>query len=561
MSKELGELRPSQLLFYHGPGSIVDMLSGSIMVMAADLWKIPNINDVEDERIKRALGISKVKLLNINYEKIDVKAKQFPKWRVCPKCGLMTDWNTNECYYCKKEKEVSIELFPSRFVFACKHGHIKDFPWDEWVHRGKVCEKPLLKMTSKGLAGSLSDMSVQCMKCKTKRSLATILKEEIPCSGERPWLGDVEDCQATMEPVLRGAAKLYSPILFSALSIPLREGTEDSLYYKALKKKDDLLKIKEQFPEEMYIQYVKTILDIKESDLPLIEQILNGEYQVPCTYESIRKQEWNTLIAKNIDDLNDTGYKAVEVDIHPDMKKYFSAIVKVESLPEMQVLRGFTRLHYPDPFDMSDIPISSIMKSDKTDWLPAVKNLGEGIFFQFDINQLRKWELRDVVREESIKIFNRYNIRREQMGNVQIELNERSLLLHTFSHAMIQEFARFSGYATTALRERIYCSNDMFGVLIYTASSDSEGSLGGLIELSRPEKLKLIFTRALAKMEFCSSDPHCSDAEFEFQSSINGAACHACTFVSETSCEWGNQLLDRRMLIPISEKDLAFFDY
>jgi hypothetical protein len=42
------------------------------------------------------------------------------------------------------------------------------------------------------------------------------------------------------------------------------------------------------------------------------------------------------------------------------------------------------------------------------------------------------------------------------------------------------------GYGSSALRERIYCNLEfpdekMNGVLIYTASGDSEGSLGGLV--------------------------------------------------------------------------------
>ncbi|WP_345613728.1 hypothetical protein, partial [Pseudonocardia adelaidensis] len=39
------------------------------------------------------------------------------------------------------------------------------------------------------------------------------------------------------------------------------------------------------------------------------------------------------------------------------------------------------------------------------------------------------------------------------------------------------------------------------------------------------------------------------------QSSINGAACHSCAFVSETSCEWGNQLLDRRVLLLLNQQE------
>jgi hypothetical protein len=100
----------------------------------------------------------------------------------------------------------------------------------------------------------------------------------------------------------------------------------------------------------------------------------------------------------------------------------------------------------------------------------------------------------------------------------------------------------------------------MMGVLIYTASSDSEGSLGGLIELTKPEKLVPIFLSALDKMEYCSSDPHCSDGDFKMQTSSNGAACHSCAYVSETSCEWNNQLLDRRMVASITDyENLLYF--
>lgn len=564
MERQFGQLRPSQLLFYHGPGAIVDMLSGSVMIMAADLWDFRSKNVIEDERVRSSLGVPYLSLLNEDQEMISVTARPFPKWKVCPRCGMMTEWDTRECYYCGKEN-VKIELFPSRFVIACKHGHIRDFPWIEWLHEGEEeCKKPILKMTYRGMAGSLSDMYVQCVKCRKQKSLANIMKFTMDCTGERPWIGDEEQdkeqCKEQMETVLRGASKLYTPIVFSTLSIPLSDGREDNLIEKVNREKHNLLKIKDRSYEQ-FKQIALILLDITENELPAVEQILNGEYEQSVSYETIRKQEWNTIIKKNVDYLEETGFKSVEVEIHEQMKPYFSSIVKIESLPEIQVLRGFTRLHYLDPFDATEIPFCSIMKNSRsTDWLPAVKNLGEGIFFQFNIQKLLEWENKENVKQELSRIFERYNKRREQLGNSSIYLKARHILIHTFSHAMIQEFARFSGYATTSLRERLYCSDDMYGVLIYTASSDSEGGLGGLIELSKPEKLYPIFVRALEKMEYCSSDPHCSDARFEMQSTVNGAACHACGFVSETSCEWGNQLLDRRTLIPLNEgESLAFF--
>ena len=42
---------------------------------------------------------------------------------------------------------------------------------------------------------------------------------------------------------------------------------------------------------------------------------------------------------------------------------------------------------------------------------------------------------------------------------------------------------------------------------------------------------------------------------------LHGAACHACLFVPETSCERGNKYLDRSVLVKTMERDdLAFFE-
>lgn len=42
--------------------------------------------------------------------------------------------------------------------------------------------------------------------------------------------------------------------------------------------------------------------------------------------------------------------------------------------------------------------------------------------------------------------------------------------------------------------------------------------------------------------------------------SSNGAACHACVLVPETSCETYNAWLDRSLLVPtVATQNLAFF--
>jgi hypothetical protein len=92
----------------------------------------------------------------------------------------------------------------------------------------------------------------------------------------------------------------------------------------------------------------------------------------------------------------------------------------------------------------------------------------------------------------------------------------------------------------------------MAGLLLYTAAPDSEGTLGGLVSLGEPLKLGRLITLALEQIKLCASDPLCAEHEptADGIASLHGAACHACLFAPETSCERGNKYLDRCLLIP-----------
>ncbi|MCZ7616462.1 MAG: hypothetical protein M5T52_23625 [Ignavibacteriaceae bacterium] len=83
----------------------------------------------------------------------------------------------------------------------------------------------------------------------------------------------------------------------------------------------------------------------------------------------------------------------------------------------------------------------------------------------------------------------------------------------------------------------------MAGIFLYTAAADSDGTLGGLVELGKPENLERIIEQALIRATICSSDPLCSEHNPGEDRSLHSAACHACSFVSETSCEYGNRYL------------------
>ena len=92
----------------------------------------------------------------------------------------------------------------------------------------------------------------------------------------------------------------------------------------------------------------------------------------------------------------------------------------------------------------------------------------------------------------------------------------------------------------------------MEGLLIYTASGDSEGTLGGLVRQGLPGRLESTFTAAIANARLCSSDPLCIESYGQGINGLNLSACHACTLLPETSFEEGNRLLDRALLIGTS---------
>jgi hypothetical protein len=127
-------------------------------------------------------------------------------------------------------------------------------------------------------------------------------------------------------------------------------------------------------------------------------------------------------------------------------------------------------------------------------------------------------------------------------------------MTHTLSHVLIREFALECGYGVASLKERLYvgtAERPMAGILLYTAAPDSEGTLGGLVSLGRPENLGRLIRAALERAQFCSSDPLRAEHSSTEDRSLHGAACHACLYVPETSCERGNRYLDRALLVPI----------
>ena len=191
-------------------------------------------------------------------------------------------------------------------------------------------------------------------------------------------------------------------------------------------------------------------------------------------------------------------------------------------------------------------------------WLPAAVVFGEGIFIRFAESPLREWEewveesgyLRDL-RTRALESFASSN-------RDPVEVSPRLVMLHTLSHLLIRRLSFECGYSSSSLKERLYVnfnqadpSENMAGILIYTASGDCEGSLGGLVRLGEPQELEKLLRDSVKDASWCSSDPVCTEIGTnggQGTDGLNVAACHCCALLPETSCEQFNRFLDRSLV-------------
>jgi hypothetical protein len=193
---------------------------------------------------------------------------------------------------------------------------------------------------------------------------------------------------------------------------------------------------------------------------------------------------------------------------------------------------------------------------------------GEGIFVRFDLDRITAWA-GETMQERRRKVLRAAHESWRAARHLEpVEDGFPDLvyvLLHSFSHVLMRELTLECGYSAPSIRERIYASRadepiDMAGVLVYTAAPDSEGTLGGLVALGRPKELGRLVRQALERAMLCASDPLCSEHDPRRDGTLHGAACHACLFAPETSCENGNRFLDRSTLVPtFRQAESGFF--
>lgn len=607
--QRVGELRPSQLLYTFGAGSIVELPNLSVMVMGLEDWPDQGAAEIQEPRllkaVQRELGRQVAKLLtppatpeSTGYQaspfddtaNVGVPVAPFPRWMLCPYCRLLAPiqsglfelkldlYRKDRSRYvhriCKKPGKAPT-VVPARFLVACDGGHLDDFPWVEFVHKGKTDCRYELRLWELGASGEVADIQVQCVKCDKKRRMSDAFTEEgkqelAGCRGRWPHLRkfDEDQCHAQQRAILLGASNAWFPMTLSAIAIPSTSDRlgqmveanwgelEECESAREIKLKRKLLRGLAAYTEEQIWEAVESKKNAAEED----------DLQAAA---DLREPEWR-VFSQPDPNLNSRDFRLRVVDPPKQYRKFFTKVVLAERLREVCSLIGFTRIESPSDYnDLGEFPKNQRVPLSRRPpaWVPTSDVRGEGVFIQFSEKALQAW-----IKKVKALDGEFFDAHRRWRTARRLEPNEgyptmRYVLLHSLAHALIRQFSLECGYTTASIRERVYSRppggdrEAMAGILLYTAAPDSEGTLGGLVSLGEPESLGRHLDQALESMGLCASDPLCAEHHPHRDTlTLHGAACHACLFLPETSCERGNKYLDRSVLVSTVERaNLAFF--
>ena len=596
MTDEHVPVRLSHLLRDCSVGAIVRGPDSLMVVQDIRTWDRPGADPMEREiryvdRVRSALGIERALCEPPRSKERDgtvigwIPALRFPSWMRCLKCGLMhaAPWRrrratedgdgdgksgaaagASECRECGG----SLEQTP--WVLVHEDGFLADVPWHGLAHGDtrnpdqRQCRpdwtQPHLRLDDTGI-----DRRVRCTRCNSVAVFSSGALPRMafpPYTWQQPWMREPpaqspESLASLME---INDVRVHSPATRTALVIPpesrIRRGTVTDRLYGSTRSQQRIQNARNTLARRSAVRRLAGEYRCTPDEIEQAIREIDEGYPLfgrAITPGGLLADEYRALTGE-IPDLREdedfvtehhTGdWKALGHALEPGAAQRavdaVSELIAVNRLKEIMVLQGFQRaggrLVPPDI-------------TGESHWLPALELYGEGIFLTLDEASLQRWEENEALRKRADAFAQRY-VQRDGQGfpELEVDVSPRFLLCHTLAHLMIRELDAEAGYPAASLKERIYCATGkepMAGILIYVAVPDEEGSLGGLMELAKPDRFLRLLTGALDAAAWCSLDPVCSEQEGHGPDLLNRAACHACALVPETSCAHGNVLLDR----------------
>lgn len=591
-------IRQSQLITTYGPGALIDLPDHSIIVSGLQDWSHLRREKIDEPRLsaklRRLLDLPSLELWTPPRHEENARqaapvgARIFPTWFIVKEARpsprnpqwrqrRLVRWDHLDKGRFRDEDGRRKPVVPVRFVCGCRRGHIDDLDWRRFVHQnGKRCERPLW-LEERGTGADIGDTFGVC-ECGEERSLYEASSTNTGalgiCEGKRPWIGQFarEACGEPYRLLVRTASNAYFPQTMSVISLPEFDSglaMKVSQHYDRLKSAADL-KVLESFRmiPELNAAFADT------SDEAVLTEFRRQQGEGEQENVPVKTAEF-VILDKGDSNIGEDGPRSrffaetlTRAAWNPDEDNLLESIDKlvlVHRLREVVSLLGFTRFEAisPDKDGELDLDVIRASLAESITWLPAVENRGEGIFLSFRTADVEKWLSRRSVQERGRQLLEGWQIWAAERHRPEDGFPGLAyVMLHSLSHMLMTSIALDCGYPASSLRERVYAGDGGYGLLIYTGSSDSEGTLGGLVETGRD--LGAHLRRAVDAGRLCSNDPVCAEhapnSPFEGRL-LQGAACHGCLLLAETSCEQRNDFLDRALVVPtVGVGDAAFFE-
>ena len=593
--KAHGQLRRSQVITTFGPGALIDLPEESAIVGGLDTWGAEtNLEPIDEPRLAAKLtsmtGVHDPRLYTPPSEpehwqdrQRGIGAWRFPEWFVVQESNPGSPGQAGSRSR-RMVRRTALDrgrfdkrpVVATRFVRACSRGHVDDIDWHRFVHGPEDHCRRQLRLDERGTSGDLAEQIVRCECGKSRRMHEATDMAKFPlgtCSGARPWLGRHanEPCDLPSRLLIRTASNAWFPQVLSVLSLPDR-GTEVD---EAVEELWQQLQIVNDLTQLSFVKQYPGVAGrlATFSDDEVLDAIAARRSGGAGAERPIKYAELDALLAVP------EGF-GDDVPVDPDFHARrlpeavwrrstssdgIASVIQVHRLREVLALAGFTRLEpvmpnvdgeYESEVERADIALEPT-------WFPAVENRGEGIVMQLRGDAVMDWLGRDAVQTRLSQLIDGHLAWARQRNSERHFPGGPYVLLHTLSHLLIQSLSMRCGYPAASIRERIYADYEgkRFALLLYTASPDAEGTLGGLVQEARRVEDHLRY--ALESAALCSNDPVCAEhvpGHSMEERWLHGAACHGCTLIAETSCEMRNEYLDRALVAPaLYAADAAFF--
>jgi hypothetical protein len=602
------EIRLSQMIFTHGPGSIIETVNGPRLIPRADMGLFSQQIDPEDHALdlpslssilgnRRVFRLPSNALLGKAPTLGLYTTRPFPKWKLCVDHELLY---IRQCPGCAASGKWSRRTEAIRFVVACGAGHLDEVNWYQVVHSRKCSldsGPDHYHWSTRG--GSLSNTEIECPVCRQKNSLGTAYNRDFKCSGRFPereapdGAPERGNCRENARIIQRQATSLRIPELLTFITVPplethdhkllsrprVRESFETWLIMRGhwnrsggtltsrpveSEVRDWLINIAPPGTGGLRDDERANLLEQNMASIwRTVEEILT--FKPATTMNQILRDEFRSLRQGAVTGVpsgcHDGARGRSLILINPSRVRTVARppghlrlqVTPIEKLHTVIVQTGYRRAVKQAGSDLLGTFVGIGAPWRGSEWLPGHEAMGEGLFITLPgdawhpdlagpdaARWLRAWQQAD---DDSVPPGGSHG--RDVFHPVFI-------WWHTLTHLLIRALAVESGYSLSSIRERQYFeesedgSKARGGVLLYTTQMGADGTLGGLIALV--PRFEPLLESALDMAGTCSADPLCQEHRFE-DGRQSGAACYACSLISETSCEHRNLWLDRNVLL------------